>query len=228
MKDFYHLKRDNNPLREDAFTLSCLGKLFPASSSDFNRCGDLLASLLDKSLLEHHLEDRILIVGLTESGIIPAFLMYLEANRRDLNPHLVYSTRRPIPGIAFNERHSHGPDHILPLTDCCFKEIWIVEDEITSGNTVLDLINKLNEYLEIERVRIFAFADFRSSQQSQHLISYAEKINICCTVHTPALFRKQKQNPKVEAKHQSLKMEMKQQKLKMEKKQQKLKMEKKQ
>ena len=195
MQDFYNLKRENNPHREDACTLSCLGKLHPASSSDFTRYGSWLSELLDDLDLENPSKHEILIAGLTESGIIPAFLMYLESSKREMNTHLVYSTRRPISGIAFNERHSHGPDHVLPLAARRFKELWIVEDEITSGNTVLNLIFQLHNHMKIERVRIFAFADFRNNEQKTMLISRTAKNNICCTVHIPAIF--QKENNKV-------------------------------
>ena len=206
MQDFYHLKRENNPLREDAFTVSCLGKLFPASSSDFIRCGHWLSELLDEIPLTHlkshpeneHATDKIkkcakkgiLIVGLTESGIIPAFLMHLESRKKDLNTHLIYSTRRPVDGIAFNESHSHGPNHVLPLVDAMFKEIWIVEDEITSGNTVMNLIFQLRTHMPIDRVRIFAFADFRNREQKTALISRTSERNIRCSVHTPDFFHK--------------------------------------
>jgi len=209
LKDFYHLKRDNNPLREDAFTLSCLGKLNPASSSDFIRCSGYLAGLLENALSDRSASDRtlsdgavhdglvccradsdikageeVLIVGLTESGIIPAFLMYMETLRRNLNTHILYSTRRPLSGISFKERHSHGPDHILPLPDCTIREIWIVEDEITTGNTVYHLMVQLCAYLNISRVRIFAFADFRESGQKSELYLKTAYNNIECTVHT--------------------------------------------
>ncbi|MBF0203494.1 MAG: phosphoribosyltransferase domain-containing protein [Desulfamplus sp.] len=237
VKDFYHLKRDNNPHREDAFTLSCLGKLHPASRVDFLRCGGYLSGLLDEALfyksVSHQLvnshqsvnnnavvsksvsqnsntvhhnsnslshnsnsvhhnkclsgnrnDDEILIIGLTESGIIPALLMYLETLGRDLNTSILYSTRRPLSGIAFKETHSHGPDHILPLPDCKISEIWIVEDEITSGNTVCNLMVQLCEYLDISRVRIFAFADFRDSQQKSDFALKTAQDNIKCDVHT--------------------------------------------
>ncbi len=191
MQDFYTLKRENNPHREDACTLSCLGKIHPASSSDFTRYGSWLSELLDDLDLENPSKHEILIAGLTESGIIPAFLMYLESSKRQMNTHLVYSTRRPISGIAFNEIHSHGPDHVLPLAARHFKEVWIVEDEITSGNTVLNLIFQLHNHMEIERVRVFAFADFRNSEQKTILSSRTAKNNICCTVHIPAIFQKE-------------------------------------
>ncbi|MCP3943827.1 MAG: hypothetical protein GY710_20430 [Desulfobacteraceae bacterium] len=185
MQDFYQLKRDNNPLREDGFTLSCLGKLHPASSSDFTRCGGWLSKLLDQILSSNFIEDEILIIGLTESGIIPAFLMYVQSQKKLLNTHIIYSTRRPMSGIAFNESHSHGPNHILPLVDFNFKEIWIVEDEITSGNTVFNLILQLSSYLKIDRARVFAFADFRSLPQRADFISKMAQKDIDCSVHIP-------------------------------------------
>ena len=195
MQDFYHLKRDNNPLREDAFTLSCLGKLYPASTSDFARCGGLLSELLTEIIsendLNHDLNHEILIIGLTESGIIPALLMYLESQKKNLDTHLIYSTRRPMSGIAFNESHSHGPNHILPISNSDFKEIWIIEDEITSGNTVFNLINQLSSHLKIDYVRIFAFADFRNIDQKIDFISKTAENNINCSVHTLPFFLKE-------------------------------------
>ena len=189
MQDFYYLKRDNNPLREEAFTLSCLGKIHPASSSDLIRCGAMLSELLEEIISKDTLKNEILITGLTESGIIPALLMYLESTRKNLNTHLIYSTRRSLPGIAFNENHSHGPDHILPLKDCTFREIWIVEDEITSGNTVFNLIMQMNNHLNIDCVRVFAFADFRNMEQKSDFITRTAENNICCTVHALPLSR---------------------------------------
>ncbi|MBF0412347.1 MAG: phosphoribosyltransferase domain-containing protein [Desulfamplus sp.] len=217
-KDFYHLKRENNPLREDAFTLACLGKIHPASSADFLRCKGYLSALIqDLRINQDTMQEQVLIIGLTESGIIPALLMYIETLERNLDTSILYSTRRPLSGIAFKESHSHGPDHILPLPllspslatyintnidtkssskisklynssirrePSPFKEIWIVEDEITSGNTVYNLMVQLSEHLEISRVRVFAFADFRNSEQKSDFYLKTAQHKIECTVHT--------------------------------------------
>nr|WP_246293789.1 phosphoribosyltransferase domain-containing protein [Desulfobacter latus] len=205
------MKRENNPLREDAFTVSCLGKLFPASFSELIRFRHGLSTLLDDiasaplslsfqpslpksgcvyDKMAPFEKEKILIVGLTESGIIPAFLMYLESRKRDLKSHLIYSSRRPIAGMAFNEIHSHGPNHVLPLagSGAVFKEIWIVEDEITSGNTVMNLMGRLRRHMHMERVRIFAFADFRTQDQKAALIFETAKQQIRCSVHIPDFF----------------------------------------
>ncbi|MBF0199720.1 MAG: phosphoribosyltransferase domain-containing protein [Desulfamplus sp.] len=211
MQNFYHIKRDNNPLREEAFTLSCLGKLFPASSRELIKCGRWLSELLDQINFDAHEQDnshkdgnawkgrsktdypcKILIVGLTESGIIPAFLMYREAIIRSMKgksrrPHLVYSTRRSIPGIPFNEIHSHGPDHILPINGGGFDELWIVEDEITSGNTVMNLMTELQNHMKIKRVRVFAFTDFRNDVQKERLMEVTAENDIHCSVHIPVI-----------------------------------------
>ncbi|MBF0390106.1 MAG: phosphoribosyltransferase domain-containing protein [Desulfamplus sp.] len=184
LKDFYHLKRENNPHREDAFTLSCLGKLYPASDKDLSRCRAYLSDLIDDSFNIGD-KDEILIIGLTESGIIPALLMQIEAVERNINSNILYSTRRrSVAGIPFKESHSHGPDHILHLPLLPFREIWIVEDEITSGNTAYNLMVKLCEYLNIRRVRIFAFADFRDEKQKSDFAIKTKKNNINCTIHT--------------------------------------------
>ncbi len=189
MEDFYYLKRDNNPLRQEAFTFSCLGKLHSASSLHFLKCGKYLSGLLDEVLLdENRKKDEILIIGLTESGVIPSLLMQQEASKKGFSTNLIYSTRRPLSGIPFKENHSHGPDHILPFPDCKIKEIWIVEDEITTGNTILNLMFQLLSYFKISSVRIFSFADFRTYEQKSEFISKIKQENIDCFLHTLDIF----------------------------------------
>ena len=188
LQNFYQLKRDNNPLRDEAFTFSCLGKLYPASNSDFMQCSGDLSKLLYETVADNCAKDEILIIGLTESGIIPSLLMHFEAIKQNLNTHIIYSTRRKLQGITFKEIHSHGPDHILPIPDCKIKEIWIVEDEITTGNTILNLIVQLCCRLEVNHVRCFAFMDFRNQQQKSNFLSITDKKNINCTflsMHLP-------------------------------------------
>lgn len=188
LQDFYHLKRDNNPLREDAFTLPCLGKLFPASVHHFLRCRSWMADLMKTALSgsdvsPNESQERILIIGLTESGIIPAFLMYLETITQYRNTQLIFSTRRPMNGLSFHEVHSHGPNHILPRIDGEFSRIWIVEDEITSGNTLFNIMMQLHRVQGFARYDLFSIADFRTEAQKADLLNRTAEAGICCTVH---------------------------------------------
>ncbi len=185
--DFFYLKRDNNPYRKEAFTLSCLGKLHPVRSSDFHRCSGYLSDLLSESEQRRTISDDVLIVGLTESGIIPSFLMRMEAIKRGIQSNWICSTRRPSSGISFKENHSHGPNHRLPISQCKPTEIWIVEDEITTGNTILNLIIQLRCYLEVKKFRIFAFADFRNKKQIAEFSFFAQNKGIDCSCHSLSL-----------------------------------------
>ena len=47
-------------------------------------------------------------------------------------------------------------------------EIWIIEDEITSGTTVKNLISQIQDYLSAPIFRIFSFADSRSPAQKEN------------------------------------------------------------
>ncbi len=110
----------------------------------------------------------MLLIGLTESGIVPSFLMHIEACRQGIPCDWVCSTRRTdIAGLPFQELHSHGPDHILPLPPEQAAEVWIVEDEITSGTTVKNLLRQIQEHLAAPVFRIFSFADSRSDEQKE-------------------------------------------------------------
>lgn len=185
--DFFYLKRDNNPCRKEAFTLSCLGKLHPVGSSDLHRYGSYLSDLLSESEQRRAISDDVLIVGLTESGIIPSFLMHMEAVKRGIKSNWICSTRRPSSGISFKENHSHGPNHKLPISQCKPTEIWIVEDEITTGNTILNLIIQLRCYLEVKKFRVFAFADFRNKKQVAAFSCFTQSKEIDCSCHSLSL-----------------------------------------
>ncbi|MCW5199453.1 phosphoribosyltransferase domain-containing protein [Desulfobulbus sp. F1] len=156
-----------------------MGKLHPADCSHLQRGSGYLAQLLQESSNCVPVSGEVLLIGLTESGIVPSFLMYMEALRRKISCKWVCSTRRVgVSGIPFQEIHSHGPHHILPLPEGHPEEIWIVEDEITSGTTVKNLLNQMQKHVSAKIFRIFSFADSRSQQQKDNffrLVDCSEK-----------------------------------------------------
>ncbi|MCI5150671.1 MAG: hypothetical protein D3916_15025 [Candidatus Electrothrix sp. MAN1_4] len=169
------MQRDNNPLRKEAFTASFLGKLHPARRSHLRRGSSCLASLLRKSLAKLPVSDDVLLIGLTESGIVPSFLMYLEACQLAVPCKWICSTRQPCSdGIAFQETHSHSPNHTLPIPQGHFSEVWIVEDEITTGRTVQSLLQQLLGHVAAQVFRIFSLVDFRSEQQRNDFLPLLE------------------------------------------------------
>jgi hypothetical protein len=127
-----------------------------------------LAKLLHESAACLPVAGKVLLIGLTESGIVPSFLMHIEACRHGIPCEWVCSTRRSdITGLPFQETHSHGPDHTLPLPPEQAAEVWIIEDEITTGTTVKNLISQLEKLMTAPVFRIFSFADSRSTSQKE-------------------------------------------------------------
>ncbi len=158
-REIYHLTRDNNRHRKGAITFSCLGKIADTDFSCITRWKYALSSLLKKPLTD--IPENPLVIGLAESGIIPSAILHGILREKGTNARWICSTRRKTAGIKFTESHSHAPDHILPVPLNSPGELWFMEDEITTGRTLLCLAISLCDYLNVNKIRIFSLADVR-------------------------------------------------------------------
>jgi hypothetical protein len=63
------------------------------------------------------------------------------------------------------EPHSHAPHHYLPTAflDSPIETLWVVEDEITSGKTLDNLLHTLVDRGQVQQVRIFSLLDMRDA-----------------------------------------------------------------
>ena len=179
----YHLERVNNPLRKTAISFNCLAKLGAVTRTELSECRHLLRGLITQSVRRSPITGPVLIVGMVESGVILSSLMHQEAQSLGINTFWMCSTRRPASGVQVMELHSHAPHHILPLPDVHIEEIWIVEDEITTGRTILQVARMLTEALGARKVRIFALADIRTPQQQCWFRESLESAHIWLSVH---------------------------------------------
>lgn len=179
--NYYHLQRENNPKRKEAFTADFLGKVSPVGGNRLRTGCECLEKILKESLKIQPAGDDVLIIGLTESGIIPSILMQRVAKDNEIETTLLSSTRRSSSsGIVFIEKHSHGPNHTIPVPNPRVSEIWIVEDELTTGNTVLGLLSSFCSQLRLETIRIFSLADFRDKEQKNRALELAQSFNVKC------------------------------------------------
>ncbi len=183
-KDIYHLERENNPRRQQAITFSCLGKLGSADHSELNKWKGCLSHLVQVSLREKEVSASPLIIGLAESGIVPSGLCHQLLRDQGIHADWICSTRRPSRGIRFNESHSHAPDHTLPFPNGRPTELWFVEDEITTGRTVLRLALNLCLLMEVRQVRFLAIADTRSPDHVNQFRSILDQHGIRHSIHT--------------------------------------------
>ncbi|OQX11041.1 MAG: hypothetical protein BWK80_45175 [Desulfobacteraceae bacterium IS3] len=190
----YHLKRDNNIHRQDAVTFSFLGKLGSASAAELRKWKNCLKLLIREACNEREISPHPLIVGLAESGIIPSALFHQLLRNAGISADWICSTRRPSRGIHFNESHSHGPDHIIPLPHSCPTELWFVEDEITTGRTLLHLSLRLCRMMNMRSVRFFAVADSRSDHHKAQFRSVLKDHGIHYAVHTLVQMKRREEN----------------------------------
>lgn len=98
-------------------------------------------------------------------------------------PYL-HSTRRPVEGVAqaggFEESHSHATSHLLLPEDPALLAgpgpLVLVDDEFSTGNTVLNTIRALHERYPRERYVVVALVDMRSAADQGRLAAFAREI----------------------------------------------------
>ncbi len=151
----WQVERDGNPLRRFGHVSPFIGKLAPVCSRNLDQIGQLARAALPD------LPEPTLVIGMTESSLLLAFFM---ARWQQKPVDLRFTTRknRETQGekIAFREPHSHGPQHFLALeTGRRYAQIVIIEDELTTGATLRNLILALCEISN--RVFVATLRDLR-------------------------------------------------------------------
>jgi len=147
---FYIVKRHNNPLRKYALVHQDLGKIGAVKPcSVVNLASRLVGGMLPQG--------RPLVVGLSESSILLGRVVCEFFG----GGCFIFSTRYPhdiSKLVAFSEPHSHSPSQYLHLSmmESC-KEVCIVEDEITTGNTIINLVEVLSKNLpSVRSISVYA------------------------------------------------------------------------
>ena len=132
----WRVERDGNPLRRFGHASPFIGKLGPLDCARLDQIGQLARAALPD------LPEPTLVVGMTESSLLLAFWMALWQQK----PVDLRFTSRKIRGggahrLEFREPHSHGPQHYLALeTGARYAQIVVIEDELTTGATLRNLI----------------------------------------------------------------------------------------
>lgn len=96
----------------------------------------------------------------------------------------LHSTRRPVEGVeqagGFEESHSHATSHLLLPEDPTLLAgrgpLVLVDDEFSTGNTVLNTIRALHERYPRDRYVVVALVDMRSAADQGRLAEFAREI----------------------------------------------------
>ncbi|MFI8104683.1 phosphoribosyltransferase [Streptomyces sp. NPDC086023] len=179
MRDLLGLALRRNPKRAHLLVSNVLGKHVPQSPGTVHRAGYGLG-LRVRELLGPDEAARAVVLGYAETA---TGLGHSVADGLADAPYL-HSTRRPVPGVAtaggFEESHSHATSHLLlpedPKLLAGTGPLVLVDDEFSTGNTVLNTIRDLHDRHPRDRYVVVALVDMRSPEDRDRLAAFADSL----------------------------------------------------
>ncbi|USQ88065.1 phosphoribosyltransferase [Streptomyces phaeoluteigriseus] len=177
-----------NPRRAHLLVSNVLGKHVPQSPSVVYGHGLALGRRVGELLGAEAAEAVVLGYAETATG-----LGHSVADGVGRAPYL-HSTRRPVPGVVpaggFEESHSHATSHLLLPEDPALLvgdgPLVLVDDEFSTGNTVLNTIRDLHERYPRRRYVVVALVDMRSPADAGRLEAFAREIDASVDLVTAA------------------------------------------
>ncbi|PNG22080.1 phosphoribosyltransferase domain-containing protein, partial [Streptomyces cahuitamycinicus] len=168
-----------NPKRAHLLVSNVLGKHVPQSPSVVYGYGVELGRRV-RDLLGDDEARRAVVLGYAETA---TGLGHSVADGLGLAPYL-HSTRRPVAGVAqaggFEESHSHATSHLLLPEDRALLTgdgpLVLVDDEFSTGNTVLNTVRDLHGRYPRRRYVVVALVDMRSAADAGRLEEFAREI----------------------------------------------------
>ncbi|RLV09062.1 phosphoribosyltransferase [Streptomyces griseocarneus] len=168
-----------NPKRAHLLVSNVLGKHVPAPPSEVYGAGLGLGRRV-RALLGEADAARAVVLGYAETA---TGLGHSVADGVGLAPYL-HSTRRPVPGVrpvgGFEEEHSHATSHLLLPEDPALLSgdgpLVLVDDEFSTGRTVLNTISALHARFPRDRYVIVALVDMRGAEDRARLAEFAAEL----------------------------------------------------
>ena len=153
--------RSNNPKRDFLFVNKKQCKHIPCSPSEMVKMCDTLADLVNARLAARmdYRNLKILVIGFAETATAIGTIV---GDRVSKASYILHTTREEIENsvevITFEETHSHATTQKLLVTPSEFdfndyNYILFVEDEISTGNTILNFINAFEEQHNLDENR---------------------------------------------------------------------------
>ncbi|WP_407553357.1 phosphoribosyltransferase [Streptomyces sp. Pv4-95] len=168
-----------NPKRAHLLVSNVLGKHVPQRPGAVHGAGFGLGRRV-RELLGEEAAARSVVLGYAETA---TGLGHSVADGLALAPYL-HSTRRPVAGVeavgGFEEEHSHATSHLLLPEDPALLAgdgpLVLVDDEFSTGRTVLNTIKSLHARFPRDRYVVVALVDMRSDEDRSRLEKFAAEL----------------------------------------------------
>lgn len=177
-------KRHNNPKRDFLFVNTLLGKHIAIQGRDalmmHRALGDKVYELFKEKGWENK---KVLLVGFAETATALAQnIMFYSLKFKEKFPLNIVgytqTTREELPSnqytnIAFEEEHSHATSQKLYFDkELDYDVVLFVEDEITTGNTILNFISQFEKH---QSGKDYAVASILNWQNDKDAKTFSEK-----------------------------------------------------
>ncbi|MDZ5473145.1 phosphoribosyltransferase family protein [Bacillus sp. 31A1R] len=160
---------------------------------EFN--GDLLSQLLseepvlcDEAFISNSYNPLIIGFAETATALGHAFFNSFET------AHFFHTTREQLvnsqPVISFEEEHSHATSHRCYIDESIInheREIILVDDEITTGKTALNIIRSIHEKFPRNTYTVVSILDWRSDLNVDKFLQLEKELGI--TIRTVSLIK---------------------------------------
>lgn len=175
--------RKNNTKRNFLFVSQLLGKHIPIPPSRlFNSCNQLVEQYAEEKQLKKDKDQRFechnptLVIGFAETATAMGHAVYDNFSK---NCYYVHTTREKVENAAFafefEEEHCHATEQLFFLQNEDWikeaKEVLIVDDEVTTGKTIRNIIEQIEKFYPGKSYSVITFLDWRNNENKGH---YAE------------------------------------------------------
>lgn len=145
--------------------------------------------LVDIESVRTKAPEQLAIVGFAETATALGHAFFDAFNE---NATYIHTTREQVHGVAptitFEEEHSHATSHRLYAPPNMFEEatrIVLVDDEMSTGQTNLNIIEALHEkYSHITNYTVVSILDWRSEAERDAYVTFAKARNLTIDVVT--------------------------------------------
>lgn len=140
---------------------------------------------LVEALDEVQLESEAVVAGYAETATALGAVV-----AEFLNAYYIHSTRYPDSDSVnygkFEESHSHASSHDITPHDASYlnsgKPVVLVDDELTTGNTVMNTIRALHEKAFHPHYVIASLVDLRTPEHVRNLESFSDELGVPVSV----------------------------------------------
>lgn len=169
----------DNARRAHLLVSNVLGKHVPQRPEVVHGAGVALGRRV-RALIGPDAAARAVVLGYAETATA---LGHSVADGIGTAPYL-HSTRRAVPGVGpaghFEESHSHATSHLLLPEDPRLLDgdgpLILVDDEFSTGNTVLNTLTALHTRRPRDRYVVVALVDMRTAADRKRLEKYATEL----------------------------------------------------